>query len=94
MNHRFKRIMKGTVPQEVAHEDLTSGNWDEVRVETTVRLDGYQTFHRSEVIWDRLSERIYIKEHGVIMYWAPMSRCTFIHNEETITEADVREYPR
>ena len=94
MSDKYKRIYHQTNQVEVPHDELTSGNWDLVRVETTIRLQGYQEFSRDTVIWDRQEDKLYIREDGVVMYWAPMSRCTFIRNEDEIIEFKVREYPK
>lgn len=91
---KYKR--QHTIPKEVdvAHSELTSGNWDVVRIETTICLQGYQEFDRSDVIWDRLEQRVYIREAQAVMYFAPMERCTFIRFETELVEKEVREYPK
>lgn len=94
MSERFKRRHNITSEVVVPHEELTSGNWDVVRVETTVRLNGYQEFNRADVIWDRLDNRVYIMEDRTITYYAPMSRCTFLRFVTEIVEKEVREYPK
>ncbi len=94
MTKKYKRMYNVVKEEVVPHDELTSGNWDVVRVETTIRLNGYQEFPHGEVIWDRQENVVYIREEKVVMYYAPMERCTFIRFVTEPVEKEVREYPK
>lgn len=91
--NRFQKRIRSSKIIEVEHNDLRSGNWDYVEIDTAITESGMLRVNNEDIFYDMLSKTIYIRKDGVVVWWVPLARCSFYRMDTTEDWEEVPELP-
>lgn len=91
--NRFRKRIRSSVIVEVDHDELKSGNWDYVEIDTYITESGTLRVNNEDTFYDILEKIIYIRKDEVVMWWVPLARCSFYRLDTTEDWEEVPELP-